>query len=186
MHIVADPEQRRRMLDGMLAWNTDWCVAYIDVAGSGLLVSEAERQGKTVLAAELGGGGHATAEINRLARDGLSNILRHEGLLEGKAVTRAELGKPPQTVLKATDDDDYLYAPETGLWETMVDLGQRIEKGAVVGRIHFIERPERAPEPVHARSSGITCVVRAIASTDQGDNVVVVGHQVTVDELLTA
>jgi N-alpha-acetyl-L-2,4-diaminobutyrate deacetylase len=186
MHLVANPEQRRRMLDGMLAWNTDWCVAYIDVAGSGLLVSEAERQGKTVLAAELGGGGHATAEMNKLARDGLENVLRHEGLLEGRGLTRAEIGKPPQTVLKATDNDDYLYAPETGLWETMVELGQRIEKGAIVGRIHFIQRPDRAPEPVHARSSGIVCVVRAIASTDQGDNVVVVGHEVTVDELLTA
>jgi predicted deacylase len=61
MHWVDDPAQRRAMVEGMLAWGTDWCVVYIDIAGTGLLVGEAERQGKTVVATELGGGGHVTA-----------------------------------------------------------------------------------------------------------------------------
>ena len=36
MHWVDDPAQRRSMADAMLAWNTDWCCVYIDVAGTGL------------------------------------------------------------------------------------------------------------------------------------------------------
>ena len=77
--------QRRQMVDGMFAWNADWCCVYIDIGGTGLLVGEAERQGKIVVSTELGGGGHVTAEIHRLASSGLENVLRHFGVLEGEA-----------------------------------------------------------------------------------------------------
>jgi N-alpha-acetyl-L-2,4-diaminobutyrate deacetylase len=183
MHWVEDADQRRRMVDGMLAWNTDWCCVYIDVAGSGLLVGEAERQGKTVVSTELGGGGHVTAEIHRLASSGLVNVLRHEGVLAGDAVTRAALGKPDATLLMATELDDYVLAPETGLFETLVSLGQHVEPGQPVGKIHFLERPDRPPEVVHAVNGGIVCVVRAIATTEQGDNVVVTARVIDRSEL---
>lgn len=183
MHWVDDPDQRRRMVDGMLAWNTDWCCVYIDIAGTGLLVGEAERQGKTVVSTELGGGGHVTAAIHRLAASGLANVLRHEGVLAGEVVTRAQLGRPEPTLLMATELEDYLLAPETGYWETFVELGQRVEAGEPVGRILFLERVDRAPEVIHARSAGIVCVVRAIAPTDQGDNVVVVAREADRSEL---
>jgi N-alpha-acetyl-L-2,4-diaminobutyrate deacetylase len=179
MHWVEDAEQRRQMVDGMLAWNTDWCCVYIDIGGTGLLVGEAERQGKIVVSTELGGGGHVTAEIHRLAASGLANVLRHFGVLEGEVVRR----DAPPTLLMATEQDNYLLAPESGLFETLVDLGQRVASGEPVGRIHFIERPDREPEIVHARNDGIVCVVRAIATTEQGDNVVVVAREVDRAEL---
>ncbi len=183
MHWVDDPGQRRRMVEGMLAWNTDWCCVYIDIAGSGLLVGEAERQGKTVISTELGGGGHVTAAIHRLAASGLANVLRHEGVLAGEAVAREALGRPAPTLLMATDEDDYVLAPESGLFETLVDLGQSVEAGEPVGRIHFLERPDREPETIHAANAGVVCVVRAIATTEQGDNVVVTGRVVDRSEL---
>jgi N-alpha-acetyl-L-2,4-diaminobutyrate deacetylase len=183
MHWVDDAKQRRRMVEGMLAWNTDWCCVYIDIAGTGLLVGEAERQGKTVISTELGGGGHVTAAIHRLAASGLANVLRHAGVLQGAAVTRQSLGLLEQRLLMATDLDDYLLAPESGLFETLVDLGQRVTVGEPVGRIHFLERPDRAPEVIQSRTDGIVCVVRAIATTEQGDNVVVVAREVDRSEL---
>ncbi|HEX4746205.1 MAG TPA: succinylglutamate desuccinylase/aspartoacylase family protein [Gaiellaceae bacterium] len=179
MHWVDDAAQRRRMVEGMLAWNTDWCVVYIDIAGGGLLVGEAERQGKTVVSTELGGGGHVTAPIHRLALSGLTNVLRHFGVLGGEPTTR----ESEPTILRATDLDDYLLSPATGLFETLVELGQHVEAGEIVGRIHFLDAPDRRPEPVVARSSGTVCVIRAIATTDEGDNVVVIGHEVDRSEL---
>ena len=173
MHWVDDPTQRRQMVDGMLAWNTDWCCVYIDIGGTGLLVSEAERQGKIVVSTELGGGGHVTAEIHRLASSGLANVLRHFGVLEGEVVVR----ETPPTILMATEPDNYLPAPESGLFETLVDLGQRVEAGEPVGRMHFLERVDREPETVHAKTDGIVCVVRAVATTEQGDNIIVVARE---------
>jgi N-alpha-acetyl-L-2,4-diaminobutyrate deacetylase len=183
MHWVDDPGQRAAMVEGMLAWNSDYHFVYIDIAGTGLLVGEAERQGKIVVSTELGGGGHVTAATHRVARDGLANVLRHFGVLAGAAVSRDELGLPPPTIVRATDADDYLLAPESGLWETFVDLGDRVEPHQPVGQIHFLERPDRPPEVVTALTAGVVVVVRAIATTAQGDNVVVVGRQIDRSEL---
>ena len=97
MHWVDDTAQRNLMVDGMLHWNTDWCCVYIDIAGTGLLVGEAERQGKIVVSTELGGGGHVTAAIHRLAASGLRNVLRRFGAIDGEAVTRADLGSPSRS-----------------------------------------------------------------------------------------
>jgi len=183
MHWVDDAAQRRQMVDGMLHWNTDWCCVYIDIAGTGLLVGEAERQGKIVVSTELGGGGHVTAEIHRLAQSGLANVLRRFGVIEGEAVTRADLGLPEQVLLMATELDDYLLAPESGLFEVTVDLGQRVSVDEPVGRIHFLERPDRDPEVILSKTNGIVCVIRAVATTDQGDNIVVVAREADRREL---
>lgn len=173
VHLVPSNEQRRAMIDAMLAWNTDYHFIYIDIAGTGLLVGEAERQGKLVVATELGGGGHVTAEVHRIAFDGLRNVLRHVGILPGN-VEKSRQG----IILRATERENYLIAPETGLFETRVRLGERVDAGQVVGYIHFLERPDRAPTPVMARIAGIVCSIRAIASTRIGDCVAVVAQEV--------
>jgi N-alpha-acetyl-L-2,4-diaminobutyrate deacetylase len=183
MHWVDDPEQRRQMVGGMLAWNTPMHFVYIDVAGTGLLVGEAEAQGKIVVATELGGGGHVLASTHRIAIDGLRNVLRHFGVLAGAEQSREELGLDPPVIVRATDEDNYLFAPDAGHWETLVDVGDRVEPGQLVGRIHYIDRPDRASEPVTAAAGGVVCVVRAIAPTEQGDNVLVVGREIDVAEL---
>ena len=174
MHWVDDADQRQAMVEAMLAWNTDWCVVYIDIAGSGLLVGEAERQGKVVVSTELGGGGHVTAAVHRLARAGLENVLRHAGVVAGEPEPR----RSDARILMATELGDYVLAPVSGLWETLVDLGEPVEPGQLVGRIHSLEQPDGAPEPVVAETGGLVCVVRAIPVTEQGDNVVVVGREV--------
>ena len=179
MHWVDDAAQRRAMVDAMLAWGTDYHFVYIDIAGTGLLVGEAERQGKTVVSTELGGGGHVTAATHRISQSGLANVLRHCGVLAGEVLT-------PETtpvIGRATEVDNYLLAPETGLWETFVDLGDRVSTGQPVGQIHFLERPDREPAVVEALTDGIVFVVRAIATTAQGDNVAVIAREVDAKDL---
>ena len=184
MHMVDDPEQRRQMVEGMLAWNTDFHFVYVDVAGSGLLVGEAERQGKVVVSTELGGGGQVTAATHRVAREGLANVLRWFGVLAGEAVSRDQLGLGAPTIARATEDDCFHFAPESGLWETFVDVTERVEAGQPLGQIHFIERPDREPTVIHARMDGVVCSIRAIATSEQGDKLAVVGRVVGVDDLL--
>jgi predicted deacylase len=183
MHLVEDAEQRRRTVDAMLAWITDYHFVYINIAGGGLLVDEAERQGKVTIGTELGGG-YASAAIHRLAASGLANMLRHCGVLAGEVQTRAALGLPPAIILEALQQDDYLLAPESGLLEPLVDPGDRVERGQTVARLHFIERPARAAVDVLANGPGIICNMRAIASTQQGDCVAVVGRECQPEALV--
>ncbi len=184
IHLVDEPAQRAAMVAAMLAWNTDHHFVYINIAGGGLLVDEAERQGKVVVGTELGGGGHVTARIHRLAAQGLANFLRHTGILSGPVATRASLGLGDPVILRALKMDDYLLASESGLFETLVELGESVTAGQTVGRIHFLERPDRPPVDVAAKTSGVVCAIRAIATTEQGDCVVVVGQACRKEDLL--
>jgi N-alpha-acetyl-L-2,4-diaminobutyrate deacetylase len=184
MHVVDDPGQRRAMLEGMLAWNSDYHYLYVDIAGHGLLPVEAERQGKIVITTELGGGGVVTAAVHRLAERGLANVLRHAGILGGEPETRAGLGLPEAVILDGRDTRNYLFAPESGIFETLVDLGDPVEAGETVGWIHSLEHPEREPAPILASLDGVTACIRAISWTEQGDNVLVFGQPIAAAALL--
>ncbi|MEQ1829845.1 MAG: succinylglutamate desuccinylase/aspartoacylase family protein [Pirellula sp.] len=186
MHLVPDRAQRRQMLDAMLAWNTDFSFLYADIAGSGLLPVEAEKQGKLVVTTELGGGEGVSASVHRIAQSGLRNVLVNVGLLDGRFESRASLGKPPTILVQALDRKDYLLAPESGVFETAIDLGTMVKQGDLVGSIHFLERPDREPEHIIANSDGYLITTRVPCLTQQGDCVAVIAKQVSIDEVLNA
>ena len=178
MHLVPDREQRRRMAAGTLAWNADFAFLYTDIAGSGLLPVEAERQGKTVITTEMGGGESIPFAVHQLTQNGLRNVLRHLGLLEGEMQTRAGLGLPPTRWVQALDREDYRFAPESGLYENLAALGREVAAGQPVGQIHFLERPDRTPVEVIAPTGGILLAARAPALVAQGDCVACIAHDV--------
>jgi predicted deacylase len=178
MHLVPDPAQRKQMLEGTLAWNSDFAFLYSDVAGTGLLPGEAERQGKIVITTEMGGGEPVPASVHRLTQEGLRNVLVHFGILRGEKKTRAELGLPPTRWVQSLDREDYRFAPESGIYENLVDLGAEVSAGQPVGQIHFLERPDREPVSVVAPSKGILIATRAPALVAQGDCVACIAHDV--------
>ena len=178
MHLVPAGPQRQAMLAGVEAWNTDFCFLYADVAGTGLLPVEAERQGKTVITTEMGGSESVTTAVHRLTQDGLRNVLVHCGVLAGEATTRAALGLPPTRWVQSLSRDDYRFAPESGLYENLVPLGDAVAAGQPVGQIHFLERPDRQPEPVVAPSDGVLLATRGPSLVAQGDCVACIAHDV--------
>lgn len=184
MHVVDDPRQRRAMLEGMEAWLSDWHYLYIDVNGTGLLPVEAESQGKLVITTELGGGGRVPAPVHRLAWSGLTNVLRHVGVLEGEAQTRASLGLPPPVILDGRDPGTIVVAPEDGLWEGMLEPGEPVAADQPVGRLWFVDRPDRPPIEVVSPVDGYVVVQKAIPVTEQGDCVFVVGVPIDRSALL--
>lgn len=184
MHVVPDLAQRQSMLDAMLAWNTEFCFLYTDIAGAGLLPVEAENQGKTVVTTELGGGEGVNASVHRIAFDGLSNVLRHLGVVRGATVTRAGQGLAPSIITQALDAQNYMLAPESGIFEVAVDLGAKVAKGDPVGYVHFLERPDREPCVLRSPKSGYLIAMRTPCKTQQGDCLAVIGEPVAVEEIM--
>ena len=65
-----------------------------------------------------------------------------------KAASRrapASASRPPFS-RRRCNREDYLLAPESGIFEIAVDLGAKVKRGQTVGFIHHLERPDRAPE----------------------------------------
>jgi predicted deacylase len=183
MHVVSDRLQRQAMLEAMLAWNTDFCFLYTDIAGSGLLPVEAESQGKTVVTTELGGGEAIPARVHRIAHDGLVNVLKHLGVLQGTVQTRASLGLEPTILTQALEAKNYLLAPESGIFEICVELGSKVSVDEPLARIHFLERPDREPALIVSPKEGYLLCMRTACKTQQGDCIAVIAEAVSVDSL---
>ena len=184
MHVVDDPVQRKAMLEGMEAWCSDWHYLYIDVNGTGLLPVEAENQGKLVITTELGGGGRVPAPVHQLAWSGLNNVLRHVGVLRGEVQTRASLGLPPAVILDGRNPQTIVVSPEDGMFEAILEPGDPVAADEPVGRLWFVDRPDRAPELLLAPLDGFVVVTKAIPITEQGDCVFVVGTPIDRAALL--
>lgn len=172
MHLVPEPKQRAAMIAAAESFLTDITFLYTDVAGRGLLPAEAERQGKIVITTELGGGEPVLASIHRLCQSGLRNVLRHCGVLRGEVETRQR----PARWVQALHRDDYRFAPESGLYENCVELGEDVRKGDLLGQVHFLEQPNRDPIPVLAHSDGVLVANRAPSLVGQGDCVACLAH----------
>jgi N-alpha-acetyl-L-2,4-diaminobutyrate deacetylase len=179
MHRVPDLEQRRQMTEGTEAWNSPLAFLYADIAGAGLLPVEAERQGKIVITTEMGGGEVVSSVVHRLTQSGLTNVLRHFGVLAGKALSRQEAGVGPVRWVQALDREDYRFAPESGIYENVADLGADLAPGETVGLIHFLERPDRAPVPVVAPRGGVLIGTRGPSVIAQGDCAACIAHDTT-------
>ncbi|MEO7650407.1 MAG: succinylglutamate desuccinylase/aspartoacylase family protein, partial [Bryobacteraceae bacterium] len=154
------------------AFGADVAFLYADVAGAGLLPTEAERQGKIVVTTEMGGGEPVSARIHRMCQDGLRNVLIHFGVLPGTVPSRKARW------VQSLDTSDYRFAPESGIYENCVDLGDAVRRGDVVGQVHFLERPDRRPEPVFANADGMLVANRAPSLVAQGDCVACIAHEV--------
>lgn len=183
MHLVPDLQQRRSMLLATEAFLTDVTFLYTDVAGSGLLPTEAERQGKIVITTEMGGAEYVPASVHRLCQMGLRNVLIHCGVLRGREKSRAELGLKPARWVQSLDRSDYRFAPESGLYENCVELGEAVKKGDLLGQIHFLEQPSREPIRVEAEADGLLVATRGPSMVGQGDCVACIAHDVDPDSL---
>jgi predicted deacylase len=139
---------------------------------------EAENQGKIVITTEMGGSENVTAMVHAQTQMGLRNVLTHLGVLQGKPVTRESLGLGPTRWVQALNWEDYRFAPESGVYENLVPLGEDVDKGQPVGAIHFLERPDRDPVHVIANSSGVLIATRAPSIVTQGDCVACIAHDV--------
>jgi predicted deacylase len=178
MHLVPKGPQRDAMLAGTEAWNTDFCFLYADIAGTGLLPVEAENQGKIVITTEMGGSENVTALVHAETQMGLRNVLKHFGILAGKPVTRELLGLSPTRWVQSLNWEDYRFAPESGVYENLIPLGEDVAAGQPVGEIHFLERPDRDPVYVVANSAGVLIATRAPSIVSQGDCVACIAHDV--------
>jgi N-alpha-acetyl-L-2,4-diaminobutyrate deacetylase len=57
--------------------------------------------------------------------------------------------------LDMPDDSCYIFSESTGLVEHCVDLGDEVQAGQLVAKVHNIERTGSPPDEYHAKIDGI-------------------------------
>jgi uncharacterized protein len=127
----------------------------------------ARRQGALSITAELGGGATVDAALLREARHGLLHFLGAIGALSGSLVPEA----PPADTrfLRVAGARHYVYAYDNGLFEPLVELGERVVAGQPAARIHFPDTPLKEPVTCHFASDGEVVCKRVPALVRRGD-----------------
>ena len=86
-HVLPDKEQEARCAAAMQAFNAPYSMMMREIDAAGMFDTAAETMGKIFVSTELGGGGGATARSAQIAKRGVRNVLKHVGILKGRAET---------------------------------------------------------------------------------------------------
>jgi N-alpha-acetyl-L-2,4-diaminobutyrate deacetylase len=148
-HILPDKRLEEKAFAAVEAFSAPFSVRMLEIDAVGMYDTAAEEMGKVFVTTELGGGGTSRAETVRIARRGTLNVLRHAGIVSGAVEAQ------PTRWLDMPSGDCFSFAEDDGLIETMIDLGESVEAGQVVARIHPVGRTGGAPQEIRAKMSGV-------------------------------
>ena len=147
-HVLPDKVQEKAAFAAVEAFSAPWSVKMLEIDAVGMYDTAAEEMGKVFVTTELGGGGTSTAATVRIARRGVANVLRHFGILAGAI-------EPAPTTWLDMPDGCFCFAETDGLIETLIDLGEPVEAGQVVARIHPVGDTGHVPHEIRSGISGL-------------------------------
>lgn len=165
----ADPVLYQKQLAALRAFGAPYTYIQGGAQGQGgdqTLGSGADRRGKIALGTELGGAGAVNPSGLAIAERGLRNLLVHLGILG-----REHWVEPPVATrfLDVRGPEMYVYAPENGVFEPLVELGDTVAPGTPAARIHMPETPWLPPVEIAFKAAGIVMCKRIPARTKRGD-----------------
>lgn len=162
-----DNGRKRKTFDVMDAFGAP--VAYISDGRSGgadrTLSAAAERQAVVCLTTELGGGGAINRHALRLAEQGVRRVLHRAGILKEMPQRAAS----PTRVLEVHGLDYYVFSPENGLIEPLVELEDTVEAGQAAAIVYFPDTPWREPSVATFRRGGTVICKRTQGYANRGD-----------------
>jgi uncharacterized protein len=130
------------------------------------LTGGADRVGIFHMGTELGGSGTVTPVALAVAEKGTARLLDHFGVLKKPLHNE----KPEKTRLVVVAGPSYYtYAPDNGLFEPYVELGDDVKAGQAAGAVHFPDTPWREPTIAHFERDGVIVCKRIPGRTERGD-----------------
>ncbi|WP_027035584.1 N(2)-acetyl-L-2,4-diaminobutanoate deacetylase DoeB [Mesorhizobium ciceri] len=171
-HTLPDKALEQKAFDAVAAFAAPFSMRMIEIDAVGMYDTAAEEMGKVFVSTELGGGGTSRAQTVRIARRGILNVLRHAGIVAGA------VEKSKTRWLDMPSGDCFLFAEDDGMIETMVDLGEPVEKDAVLARIHSTGGTGIAPQEIRAKMSGMLAARHFPGLVKAGDCAAVVAVHV--------
>jgi predicted deacylase len=145
---------------------------------SGLLSDEAEATGKIAIGGEFGFGETVSRIGVRHAYEGVKNLLRfYRHLAEPTVKIDSKRAAAPQLV-SAMELNAYQPAPQDGIWEPAVDLGDTVAAGTTIGYIHDFSNQGAPPLEIRANKEGILIMMHAPAACARGVTLYVIASPV--------
>ncbi len=179
-HPVPDPAQFAEMSRVASLFDTPFVLIYSSQMASGLLSDEAEAEGKVAIGGEFGFGEGVSRKGVLHAYEGVLNVLRHYEMIGGEIRTiDADRLSAPRLV-DAQHLEDYILAPSTGIWEPLIELGEDVSQGQLLGRIHDSSDHSVPPREIYAHRSGVMIMMCGVATCHQGTTLFVIARDASL------
>ena len=105
-------------------------------------------------------------------------MLRYYGMLAGEVVKIDPERATPPRLVDAANLEDYIPCPRAGIWEPAVDLGEEVEPGRLLGRLHDFSDHASAPLELHAHRAGVLLMMHGPAVAEKGVTLYVIAQDV--------
>jgi hypothetical protein len=167
MRVSGDPALDARAMRALTAFGAPVSMVWAHTLDAGFAQTAALRRGLVSLGGEFGGGGSVSMEGVRIVERGIRNVLGHVGCLELDRT--AEDASPSTRIVEVRGRDYFVLAPDAGLFEPFVELGDIVQAGEPCGQVHFVDDPGRAPVPAYFHASGTVFSKRHFGRVERGD-----------------
>jgi predicted deacylase len=144
------------------------------------LTDEAEAEGKIAIGGEFGFGEGVNRKGVLHGYEGVRNVLKHYGMLSGEIVKIDPQRSSPPRLVDARNLEDYVACPQAGIWEPLVDLGEEVEEGQLLGRLHNFSDHAASPLDLIAHRSGIVIMMCARAHCQEGTTLYVIAQDAQI------
>jgi N2-acetyl-L-2,4-diaminobutanoate deacetylase len=175
IHVLADAAQQARCEAAMHAFGAPYSMRMLELDSVGLFDTAVEEAGKVFVSTELGGGGTATADSIAIAERGVQGFLANAGIVSRNGERGGAQANPrTTTLLDMPDANCYTTSEHDGLLEMCKDLGDMVEAGDVLARVHDAMRTGRRPTEYRAKRGGLLAARHFPGLVQIGDTVAVV------------
>jgi N2-acetyl-L-2,4-diaminobutanoate deacetylase len=172
IHVLPDQTQQARCEAAMHAFGAPYSMRMLELDNVGMFDTAVEQAGKVFVSTELGGGGTATVQSVAVAERGVRGFLQHAGVVgrdaDGDVVSRTT------TLLDMPDGSCYTTSEHEGMLELCKDLGDTVERGEVIARVHDTARTGVAPVEYRTQRGGMLAARHFPGLVRAGDTVAVV------------
>ena len=175
IHHLENVEQMRNTIAAARKFGAPISLVLRELDSTGMLDTAVENIGKIFISTELAGGGSVSPRTLRIAENGIQNILRHFKVLPANSEP-----VPETRFMETPDVGGYLMAPQEGLYETLVELGDPVKKGQSLGRIHSITHIDAPPVEVQSQIDGVLITRAGSAPVKNWDTIAVMATDIDV------
>ena len=134
----------------------------------------AARQGVSMVAAELGGGGGCDGLMTDFAERAVRRCLQHLGILSVTVEAEAAASR----LVEFSASGHNLAAPASGLFDRQFGLGDEVQVGDSAGYLHFVDEPSRASMELKFAASGIVLAQGNRGLVERGDSLAMIAQPV--------
>jgi len=176
VHVLKDAKQQARCEAAMRAFGAPYSMRMLELDSVGLFDTAVEEAGKVFVSTELGGGGTATVASVAVAERGVRGFLADVGVLS--LHDGDDVAPRTTTLLDMPDGTCYTTSEHDGLLEMCKDLGDSVEAGEVIARVHDMTRTGTKAVEYRARRGGLLAARHYPGLVRIGDTVAVVADVV--------